>query len=402
MMQTSIPNKKTKRRHNSQNSNTQKGHQSHSSPSAKKRKATKNPKRKSQSNLNANGSKAYYGNTHNPSNRPVKSKQSSNKPKKQRTPKQKEALKARRRKERQARMKEERNRSLQKTNSVRKPSAKKQEAHYKKPKQLKKEKPEKFAKLGTKTYASASVEKKKASRGKSKPLRKKEREDLHSVTYPLWAKPNINHMFWKDIGTGILFFIGQMIVSILIGTATIAGQSLIPIILAFIVGGVLCVQAIKTARKRSIARQGWEPTKLSTALIGAVGIQVAIITVSFLMQSLGVQLVSQPNQQSINELMSVQFIPMVFFTVLLAPIVEELVFREYLPTAFGSSIIAYGLSGLLFLFLHQPSGLIGWAIYTVMTTGFIWMKIKSNNTVQSMVGHSIYNGVGILLIILGV
>lgn len=116
-----------------------------------------------------------------------------------------------------------------------------------------------------------------------------------------------------------------------------------------------------------------------------------IYAVSYALLFLGVVPTVQPNQESVNAIMAVQKIPMVFMTLLVAPIIEELVFRELLPAAGGYSKVSFILSSILFVILHQPSGLSGWLVYGGVSCAFLYLRLKGNNVMQSMYGHVIYN-----------
>ena len=119
-------------------------------------------------------------------------------------------------------------------------------------------------------------------------------------------------------------------------------------------------------------------------------------------------LTSQPNQESINLLMDNVFYLIFPLTVFVAPIVEELIFREWLPNFFRNigqavnktsrlpEIIGFFTGSFLFTLMHAPTGLQGWITYGGLS--LILLGIRLKYTVKaSIMMHFYYNTFSILL-----
>lgn len=116
-----------------------------------------------------------------------------------------------------------------------------------------------------------------------------------------------------------------------------------------------------------------------------------IYIMSFVMLLFGVSISVQPNQETVNLIMEAQKWPMIFLTVLVAPIAEELTFREFLPYAGGKSIAAFVVFSVLFAVLHAPAGLTGWLLYGGISVALLYLRLKGNNIMQAIVAHIAYN-----------
>jgi len=118
---------------------------------------------------------------------------------------------------------------------------------------------------------------------------------------------------------------------------------------------------------------------------------VLIFALSWGLLYLGISPTVQPNQEVVNQIMQRQAIPMMFITCVVAPVAEELVFREYLPYAGGASLVSFVISSLLFTMLHAPAGLSGWMTYGIISIVFLYLRLKGNNIKQAIGGHMLYN-----------
>ncbi|WP_186320378.1 CPBP family intramembrane glutamic endopeptidase [Paenibacillus sp. Y412MC10] len=77
--------------------------------------------------------------------------------------------------------------------------------------------------------------------------------------------------------------------------------------------------------------------------------------------------------------------------VILAPVTEELVFRELLPNTLGPSFISFISSSLLFVAIHSPSGIMGWTSYGIMTAGFLYARLGQRTIYASIAVHVVWN-----------
>ncbi|MGH8050601.1 MAG: lysostaphin resistance A-like protein [Arenimonas sp.] len=120
---------------------------------------------------------------------------------------------------------------------------------------------------------------------------------------------------------------------------------------------------------------------------------------------------SKPSNQALLEDFSKQSpIAVVLFTVVLAPIFEELLFRKLLFARLAQAnhlITAYLLSGLLFALMHEPSPTNGGAdwllkllIYGFMGAIFAWVYKKTGNLWPAILAHASNNLFGILTLFL--
>lgn len=134
-----------------------------------------------------------------------------------------------------------------------------------------------------------------------------------------------------------------------------------------------------------------------TVLLGIAFIFFVALASSYIMDLIGVTETSA-NQAGLNELLNGSMfdkIALVIFTVLLAPIVEELVFRKAIYSLFekASPILAIIISGLSFGLLHVLSGdyiqiIFYGALGLVLALVYFYSK---KNILAAISVHFIYN-----------
>lgn len=116
---------------------------------------------------------------------------------------------------------------------------------------------------------------------------------------------------------------------------------------------------------------------------------------------------TQPNQAALNEMFIQYPLPMLVMICVLAPILEELLFREWLPLILKKivakgyarkrwltivlSIIVWGVPSIIFCLLHIPVGFVGFASYGLMTGFLLAMRIIGKTPLASIGFHVIMN-----------
>ena len=112
---------------------------------------------------------------------------------------------------------------------------------------------------------------------------------------------------------------------------------------------------------------------------------------------------TQENQSAINDLMKTSAIPLVIYVTVLAPIIEELLFRYIIPKVFRFNAkrnwFGYSLGLLLFILLHAPNGIYGAVSYTGMGLMFTFMRVYYDNINASILTHITWNGIVVLLML---
>lgn len=99
----------------------------------------------------------------------------------------------------------------------------------------------------------------------------------------------------------------------------------------------------------------------------------------------------QMNQLLIEESVAQQPVAMFFLVVLVAPVVEEVIFRELVPRSLGRSWIAYIIGSILFALIHVPTGIEGWLMYGGMSAMMLYMRLRRDNLNESIAFHMLNN-----------
>jgi len=217
--------------------------------------------------------------------------------------------------------------------------------------------------------------------------------------YP-WSRMILIRDFFRtpDFYKSLFFFFGAQIMLAVIGIGVqnpnIAG---LLNLIAIVVGLSLVLLARKEINKRQ--RQDSTRRKLSIIrMILRVGLIFSVVVaLNITMQSIGVQPKLQANQAPLDTLYSAFPIATLLAVVVVSPIVEELVFRELLPYATGPSYISFIVSSVLFIVLHTPSGVSGWMNYGILSSMFLYARLKDNNLYSSIGIHSIWNLLTVLI-----
>ena len=120
--------------------------------------------------------------------------------------------------------------------------------------------------------------------------------------------------------------------------------------------------------------------------------------------------VTSENQALLEVLISEHFVLMVFASVVLAPIFEELLFRGTVFAWFYeyNSVLAHILSGFIFGFVHVMnavlSGNVGELVqvfsYFFMGVGLSFLYEKTNNIYVPMITHALNNLIAVLMVMM--
>lgn len=219
--------------------------------------------------------------------------------------------------------------------------------------------------------------------------------------YPARRKFKITEFITHpDLWWAVYFFMVFQLAVYLIGLAAVQPNST-----PFTIGGIgigiyVISHAFKMAQSRQLLKNRYDAVSKGRILVVVLGLFVFIYAASILLIMLGIPPTVQPNQEAIETVMLSQRLPMMFLSIGVAPVVEELVFRELLPHAGGRSVWSFVISSILFAAMHAPAGISGWVVYSGLSFGFLYLRLKGNNILEAMGGHILYNGISMLSTIL--
>lgn len=230
-------------------------------------------------------------------------------------------------------------------------------------------------------------------------LREKEKRYEKPNHYP-WSRIILIRDFFRtpDFYKSLFFFFSAQIMLLIIGVGVknpeMAGFLNL---LALIVGVSLVLLAIKEINKRQRLDSSRRKFSLAKMILRVGLVFVVVIALNLTLQLIGVQPQIQPNQAPLDSLYSSIPIATLFAIVIVSPVVEELVFRELLPYASGPSYISFILSSVLFIILHSPFGISGWINYAILSSVFLYARLKDNNVYSSIGVHVTWNLITVLV-----
>lgn len=121
--------------------------------------------------------------------------------------------------------------------------------------------------------------------------------------------------------------------------------------------------------------------------------------------------IAQPNQDIIEMVMEQAIYLILPMTVFIAPIVEELLFREWLPKLFrnigqkfkmndrNATLGGFIIGSFLFTLMHMPVGLQGWIVYGGLSAAFGFVRYKFTIEASIMM-HFYYNTFAMAVLLL--
>lgn len=122
--------------------------------------------------------------------------------------------------------------------------------------------------------------------------------------------------------------------------------------------------------------------------------------------------IAQPNQDIIEMVVEHAIHLILPMTVFIAPIVEELIFREWLPKLFrnigrkfkmkdrNATLGGFIIGSLFFTLLHMPAGLQGWVVYGGLSAVLAYVRYKFTIEASIMM-HFYYNVFAMSLMLIG-
>lgn len=258
----------------------------------------------------------------------------------------------------------------------------------KKKRQLRKEKKlrAKFDKIKRKEYSKSY-------------LKMKDARNIEPHSYPLTKLVLVRDFFRsKDLYKAIGLFLGSQVAVFLLLVGT-KQPKLTPIIglLSMLIGVICIIASVREINRRQSMDVSRKAVDLKLIFKTLVLIFTGLIIATTLNNMLGAVEVPQPNQDVIDGILSLFPIPMIFTMVLVAPVVEETIFRELLPFATGPSHLSFILTSFLFVLIHSPSGIFGWVMYGLSTVGFLIVRMKNNNVYAAIILHILWNILSLVL-----
>lgn len=227
---------------------------------------------------------------------------------------------------------------------------------------------------------------------------KKERTEEPN-SYPMTRLILIKDFFrtpdlYKAVG---FFFSAQIVIATLSAGASYSRFAGAMNLLAILIGIVTIVFAVRTINKRQRIDPTRRTFRFSRVLLILTAMLVALFLTTYLYNLIGIQMPAQPNQTDLDNLLTLFPVAMVFTMIVVAPITEEVVFRELLPFATGPSYLSFAISSLIFIALHAPFGIMGWTSYGILAVGFLYARLKDNNVYTAIAVHMLWNAITILI-----
>ena len=139
------------------------------------------------------------------------------------------------------------------------------------------------------------------------------------------------------------------------------------------------------------------------------GLRIALgIPITIAIMSLAPAGSPNPNQEAVSGMMDTYFLPSLFLVVVLAPIVEEILFRGVIfgPLHRRNRVLAYTVSTLVFAFIHVAAFLLlefhshlflTMLLYIPMGISLCWAYEKSGNIWTPILLHGVMNLIAVLL-----
>jgi membrane protease YdiL (CAAX protease family) len=230
-------------------------------------------------------------------------------------------------------------------------------------------------------------------------LKRKQERNEEPNSYPLTRLILIKDFFrtpdlYKAVG---FFFSVQLVIATIsagVSYPTFAGAMNI---LAILLGIITVALSVRTINRR----QRLDPTrrrfKFSRVLFIVTAMLVALFLSTYIYNLIGVTMPEQPNQKSLDDLLTQFPLAMIFTMIVVSPVTEEIVFRELLPYATGPSYLSFVIASIIFIALHAPFGIMGWTSYGILAAGFLYARLKDNNVYTGIAVHMIWNAITILI-----
>lgn len=199
---------------------------------------------------------------------------------------------------------------------------------------------------------------------------------------------------YKAIG---LFLASQMSIFLLLVGADYPQYAPLIGILSVAIGLICVILSIREINKRQSKDITRKPVRFKLVFKILFLALLATSIFPILASKLGLSPNIQPNQQALNDTLVLFPISIIFATLIVAPFIEEVIFRELLPFATGPSYLSFILTSLLFVIVHNPSGVIGWFAYGASTVAFLSARLINNNVYTGIAVHLLWNLFSLIL-----
>lgn len=210
--------------------------------------------------------------------------------------------------------------------------------------------------------------------------------------YPKTRKVNIiDAIKSRDFWLGLYVFSAFQLSIILLTLSALKDNNTPLLIASMVVAFGISIHGLIMAKRRQRVKFRYKPVHPIHLPVTVISTYLGVFIISMIFVMIKAEIPVQPNQESLNKLLTTYILPMGFITSVVAPIAEELTFREFFPHAFGPSYLSFIISSILFTILHSPSGIVGFTIYGFLSTAFLYVRLKDNNILTSIYTHMGYN-----------
>ena len=168
-------------------------------------------------------------------------------------------------------------------------------------------------------------------------------------------------------------------------------------LLAILMGIVTVVLAVVVINKRQRVDDTRRKFRPSRVLLIVSAMLIALFAFTALYNFIGIAPIKQANQASLDSLLVLFPVAMIFTIIVVSPVTEEIVFRELLPFATGPSYVSFVFASLMFIVLHSPAGIMGFTSYAILATGFLYARLKDNNVYTAIGVHIMWNAITIII-----
>lgn len=208
---------------------------------------------------------------------------------------------------------------------------------------------------------------------------------------------------WTDVWRGIiqakwLIAVAYILaVQVILALIAISYNNDVPV-WAITLGAIIGTTIMTTIAKKHINRLpqhqiNKKPLRISLVLLAPIFITALLYVIATIANALNVEPAKQQNQASLDSLIGVTPLAMLIVIIILAPIIEEFIFRHYIPYIFGGSFIAYVAGSMLFVMMHMPNGIIGWSSYGAISAVLLFVRLRNQNLYASIAAHMLWNAV---------
>ncbi|MBD7970382.1 CPBP family intramembrane glutamic endopeptidase [Paenibacillus gallinarum] len=217
-------------------------------------------------------------------------------------------------------------------------------------------------------------------------------------SYPIFHWPSIKKMFvHRELYQAIAFFLSPQLIpiTVMLGTMYPEYTALINVV-SILIGLIILTFAIRVISKRQRKYRYVNRIRILPIIGVFISCIIGLTLITYLYSLIGITLPSQPNQESLTDMIGRFPLIMIFMITILAPVTEELVFRELLPNTLGPSYISFITSSMLFVAIHSPSGIMGWTSYGIMAAGFLYVRLSQKSIYACIAVHIVWNTVSII------